>query len=133
MPAGNTGASNSISSTIPHIGLNLTMGWPLARTLSDIEDSSGTMTLTEVDTNTHISRQGAGPFTHRADFQTSPTVNGAGQAGVNTTLELHNSSKVNYLLLDSHVKTLYPLSSAVLGTAAPNIANGGFWSITAGD
>ncbi|WDE97593.1 prepilin-type N-terminal cleavage/methylation domain-containing protein [Lentisphaera profundi] len=135
MPAGNAGQTNGVNWNIPHFGFRVLDGSPAHRTLTELDDPVGTMALTEVDTNGSSSRQGSGFFTHNAALQTTPGSNGAASNGaLNTTLDLHNKSKVNILLADGHIESHSPLSSTVLGEGtAPTSPWNGMWSVTAGD
>ncbi|EDM29235.1 hypothetical protein LNTAR_22634 [Lentisphaera araneosa HTCC2155] len=110
---------------------------PYTRTIDSIEDTSGTLAITEID-YTGGSRwdysQGLGSMLLEPEFQAGP--NGIGYTTntdtTNTTFDLHNNQKVNNLLADGHVEAHNPYSSAVIGSGTPANPQG-MWTTAKGD
>ncbi|MDD7984030.1 type II secretion system protein [Lentisphaera marina] len=108
----------------------------LNRKINTIADVSGTIALTEIDLtgNDSTLTQGSGGMVFHPELQAGPNGNGfwANPNATNTTLDLHNKEKVNFLLADGHVEAHHPYSGVVVGNGNPTDP-AGMWTTAAGD
>ncbi len=143
-----TGWANIIAGVMQGIQNNRFSVWRSGANITtyrvtDIDDSVGSLVLTEVDVYTggaaHTSLyQGSANMIFDPEVQTGQTFNGlpsyiATNANwENKTLDLHNKEKVNYLMVDGHVESHHPYSPSVIGAGTP-AAPEGMWTTIKGD
>ena len=143
-----TGWANIIAGVMQGIQNNRFSVWKSGANITtyrvtDIDDSVGSLVLTEVDVYTggaaHTSLyQGSANMIFDPEVQTGQTFNGlpsyiATNANwENKTLDLHNKEKVNYLMVDGHVESHHPYSPSVIGAGTP-AAPEGMWTTIKGD
>jgi prepilin-type processing-associated H-X9-DG protein len=106
-------------------------------TIDSLTNTSGVLAISEIDCTGDprpMLFQGSGNLIFNPQLQVQVDANGfyTNAGFTNTTLNLHNKEKLNFLLADGHVEAHHPYSTAVIGSGTPAVPQG-MWTTAAGD